>query len=145
MPGAPLTIQFGETCPDAFSPGLWLNRSSVSRSSTCRSPSGSRQPTRLIGVLRNDQRDKGPEALATERGWLLDGMADAHKYNAEGRPVIYGEPELVYAMTRICCENGVVPVVIASGSGNSRLAQCLEPVLSGVDEHPGIPRRDGLC
>ncbi len=108
MPGAPLTIQFGGTCPDALSPGLWLNRSSASRSSTCLFPSAWKQPT---GSSRPSDTISGtevPESLATERGWLLDGMADAHKFNAEGRPVIYGEPELVYALTRICCENGAV-------------------------------------
>ena len=26
MPGAPLTIQFGMTCPDEFSPGLFLEK-----------------------------------------------------------------------------------------------------------------------
>lgn len=136
MPGAPLTIQFGETCPDALSPGLWLNREFGVPLVNLPLPIGLEATDQLIGVLRNISGKKGPEALANERGWLLDGMADAHKFNAEGRPVIYGEPELVYSITRICCENGAVPAVIASGSGNSRLAQCLEPVLSGVEEPP---------
>ncbi len=62
----------------------------------------------------------------------------AHKYNAEGRPVIYGEPELVYAFTRICCENGAAPVVIASGTKNSQLAEMLAPVLADFDDQPVI-------
>ena len=57
-----------------------------------------------------------PQELRTERGWLQDGMADAHKFNAEGKPVVYGEPELVYALARTCIENGAYPAVIATGS-----------------------------
>jgi nitrogenase molybdenum-iron protein NifN len=136
MPGAPLTIQFGETCPDELSPGLWLNREFGVPLINLPLPIGLEANDRFIDVLGNISGTTIPETLATERGWLLDGMADAHKFNAEGRPVIYGEPELVYAMTRICNENGAVPAVIASGSGNSRLAHCLEPVLSGVEESP---------
>jgi nitrogenase molybdenum-iron protein NifN len=90
----------------------------------------------FLEILLKITGRKMPEALSVERGWLLDGMADAHKFNAEGRPVIYGEPELVNAVTRICLENGTVPAVIATGSGNSRLAATLEPLLNDLEEHP---------
>jgi nitrogenase molybdenum-iron protein NifN len=136
MPGAPLTIQFGETCPDALSPGLWLNREFGVPLVNLPLPIGLEATDRFIDILHTISGIEVPKSLATERGWLLDGMADAHKFNAEGRPAIYGEPELVYAVTRICCENGAVPAVIASQSGNNRLAQCLRPVLSGVEETP---------
>jgi nitrogenase molybdenum-iron protein NifN len=136
MPGAPLTIQFGETCPDALSPGLWLNREFGVPLVNLPLPIGLEATDWFIDTLHTIGGIEVPKSLVTERGWLLDGMADAHKFNAEGRSVIYGEPELVYAVTRICCENGVVPAVIASGSGNDRLARCLETVLSGVEETP---------
>ncbi|MDD5186878.1 MAG: nitrogenase component 1 [Methanoregula sp.] len=136
MPGAPFTIQFGETCPDALSPGLWLNKKFGVPLISLPLPVGLEATDQFLKILQEFIGREIPESLATERGWLLDGMADAHKYNAEGRPVIYGDPELVYALTRCCCENGAVPAVIASGSGNSRLALCLEPLLAGLDEQP---------
>jgi len=136
MPGAPFTIQFGETCPDALSPGLWLNKKFGVPLISLPLPVGLEATDQFLKILQEFIGREIPESLATERGWLLDGMADAHKYNAEGRPVIYGEPELVYALTRCCCENGAVPAVIASGSDNSRLALCLEPLLAGLDEQP---------
>nr|WP_321349601.1 nitrogenase component 1 [uncultured Methanoregula sp.] len=138
MPGAPLTIQFGETCPDELSPGLWLQQEYGVPLVNLPLPIGLQATDRLMELLQKLSGRSLPESLATERGWLLDGMADAHKYNAEGRPVIYGEPELVYAMTRVCAENGADPAVIASGTRNSRLSLCLEPLLAGLDEQPVI-------
>jgi uncharacterized Fe-S cluster-containing radical SAM superfamily protein len=54
-------------------------------------------------------------------------MIDGHKYCAEGRAAIFGEPEFVYSMTRLCCENGTVPVVAATGS----VCPLLKPALEG--------------
>jgi nitrogenase molybdenum-iron protein NifN len=136
MPGAPITIQFGETCPDEFSPGLWLQQEFDVPLVNLPLPIGIEATDRFLELLQKISGRSLPESLATERGWLLDGMADAHKYMAEGRAVIYGEPEHVYAMTRVCTENGAAPVVIASGTRNSRLVHCLEPLLTELDQQP---------
>jgi nitrogenase molybdenum-iron protein NifN len=77
-----------------------------------------------------------PEILALERGWLLDAMADSHKYNAEGRPAVYGEPELVYAFIALCAENGAAPAVIASGTQIALLKDLTAPLLQDADEQP---------
>ena len=42
-------------------------------------------------------------------------MIDSHKYNAEGRAAIFGEPDFVYSTARMMLENGVMPVLIATG------------------------------
>jgi nitrogenase molybdenum-iron protein NifN len=136
MPGAPLTIQFGETCPDEFSPGFWLQREYEVPLINLPLPIGIEATDRFLHTLQKISGRGLPERLGLERGWLLDGMADAHRYNAEGRAVVYGEPELVYAMVRLCTENGILPAVIASGSGNSRLTTCIEPLVTDLDEQP---------
>ncbi|MFA4859458.1 nitrogenase component 1 [Methanoregula sp.] len=138
MPGAPLTIQFGATCPDHLSPGLWLEQEYNVPLVTLPLPVGVEAADQFLLLLEKTSGHSRPEALRNERGWLLDAMADAHKHNAEGRAVIYGEPELVYALTRACTENGIAPVVIASGTRTSRLAACLEPLLAGLDEQPVV-------
>jgi predicted Fe-Mo cluster-binding NifX family protein len=43
-------------------------------------------------------------------------MVDAHKYCAQGRAAVFGEPDFVLAAVRLCCENGIVPVLAATGS-----------------------------
>lgn len=138
MPGAPLTIQFGMTCQPAHSPGLYLEQQFGVRVVNLPIPIGLENTDLFIAALSSFSGRPVPEELALERGRLLDGMADAHKYNAEGRPVIYGEPELVYALTGTCIENGAEPVVIASGSPNSRLKEVIQPMLAEIPVQPVI-------
>jgi nitrogenase molybdenum-iron protein NifN len=136
MPGARATIQFGLTCPDDLSPGLYLQKQFGVPLITLPLPIGLQNTDQLMETLQRLSGRPLPEILALERGWLLDGMADSHKYNAEGRPVIYGEPELVNACVSLCLENGAVPAVIASGTKNSRLEEVLIPQLADADEAP---------
>ena len=138
MPGAPLTIQFGLTSLDFHSPGKFLEDQIGVPLVNLPLPIGVEAVDRFIDTLRGLTYGSVPDQLALERGWLLDAMADSHKYNAEGRPVIYGEPELVYAFTRVCTENGAPPVVIASGTKNSKLSEMLGPVFADVDDRPVI-------
>ena len=58
-------------------------------------------------------------------------MIDSHKYNFQGRSAVFGEPELVYAMARTCAENGVFPVVAATGSRNSGMVTLLRTEAAG--------------
>jgi nitrogenase molybdenum-iron protein NifN len=136
MPGAPLTILFGMTCPQPLSPGLFLEEKFGVRLVNLPIPFGLGNTDQFIAALSSFTGKPIPGQLALERGWLLDGMADAHKYNAAGRPVIYGEPELVYALTGTCIENGAEPVVIASGSPHSRLRELLGPITAGLMQQP---------
>jgi len=136
MPGAPATIQFGLTCPDSLSPGLYLQEEYGVPLVNLPLPIGLKNTDLFIRILAKLNGSSVPEILSLERGWLLDGMADSHKFNADGRPVIYGEPELVYALSMLCAENGAAPVVIASGTKNSLLARQLAPVLDNPDEIP---------
>ncbi len=136
MPGARATVQFGETCPDDLSPGLYLKQQYGVPLINLPLPIGLQNTDRLMETLQRLSGRQLPETLALERGWLLDGMADSHKYNADGRPVIYGEPELVYACTSLCMENGATPAVIASGTHTSRLGEVLRPLLADADEEP---------
>lgn len=136
MPGAPVTIQFGQTCPDALSPGLYLEQQFGVRLINLPIPIGLDNVDQFIAALSGISGNTVPHSLALERGWLMDGMADAHKCNAEGRPVIYGEPELVLALTCVCVENGAEPAVIASGSPHSTLRQRLIPILADLAEQP---------
>lgn len=140
MSGAPVTIQFGLTCEESISPGHYLEENFGVPLINLPLPIGIGNTDMFMDALGRITGKKMPESLAYERGWLIDAMADSHKYNASARPVIYGEPELVYAYTSLCLENGSVPSVIASGSVHSRLVPALDRLLEDADcdERPVI-------
>ncbi|MFA5268562.1 MAG: nitrogenase component 1 [Methanoregula sp.] len=138
MSGARATIQFGLTCPDNLSPGLLLEQEYGVPLHNLPLPIGLQNMDRLVETLEKLSGRSLPDILGLERGWLLDGMADSHKFNADGRPIVYGEPELVYAFSSICVENGAVPVVIASGTKSNRLAGMLTTLLVDADEQPVV-------
>jgi nitrogenase molybdenum-iron protein NifN len=138
MAGAVATIQFGLTCPDSLSPGLYLQQEHGVPLINLPLPIGLENTDMFLEALKDLGGGPIPEQLELERGWLLDAMADSHKYNAEGRPVIYGEPELAYAYAGACMENGAVPAVVASGTQNSKLAARLGFLLAAADEAPAI-------
>ena len=136
MGGASASIQFGRTCPDNISPGAFLEGEFGVPLFNLALPIGLENTDLFLRTLQELTGKPIPEGLALERGWLLDAMADSHKYNAEGRPAIYGEPELVYAFTALCAENGAVPAVIASGTQIARLKELTAPLLQDADEQP---------
>jgi nitrogenase molybdenum-iron protein NifN len=140
MTGAHATIQFGLTCPDELSPGLYLEREHGVPLISLPLPIGLENTDRFILALQQIGGRPMPDSLALERGWLLDGMADAHKYSARGLPVIYGEPELVYAFAGLCLENGATPAVLATGAKSGELIARLKLLLAeaGTDEMPAI-------
>jgi len=76
--------------------------------------------------------DKTVASLARERARYLDAMVDSHKYAAAVRAVIYGEPDFVYAATRMCVEVGIFPVVVATGSRCEQLSNLLTPEIEPV-------------
>ncbi|MEL4106921.1 nitrogenase cofactor biosynthesis protein NifB [Oscillospiraceae bacterium WX1] len=73
-----------------------------------------------------------PPTLEKERGRLLDAMVDAHKYCAEGRAAVFGEPDFVYSVTRFCAEIGLVPRLAATGSVSPALRERLQEALDAA-------------
>jgi nitrogenase molybdenum-iron protein NifN len=136
MGGAKATIQFGLTCPEELSPGRLLEKDYGVPLINLPLPIGMVNTDRFVHELRELSGEQVPEQLELERGWLLDAMADSHKFNAEGRPAVYGEPELVLALTSMCAENGAPPPVIATGSNIDGLRDLVQPLLKSADRAP---------
>lgn len=132
MSGAVATLQFGITAGDELSPGKYLEDQFGVPLYNLPIPMGVENTDLFIKALCEITGAVIPDSIAAERGRLLDAMVDSHKYNFQGRSVIFGEPELVYAVSKTCLENGVFPVVIATGSFNSKLIELLQPELEAV-------------
>jgi nitrogenase molybdenum-iron protein alpha/beta subunit len=67
-----------------------------------------------------------------ERGRFLDAMIDSHKYNAEARVAIYGEPDFVYSTVRMCVENGIMPMITATGTKCPELKELIEQEIQSL-------------
>ncbi|WP_371374081.1 nitrogenase component 1 [Sporomusa aerivorans] len=117
MSGARATIELGVTVPGSVSPGKYLADTFGVPLYTVPIPIGIENTDVFMAALEAISGKKRPVDIETERGRLIDAMIDSHKYNFYGRSAIFGDPELVYAVTRTCLENGVRPVVVTGDKG----------------------------
>lgn len=143
MAGAKATIEMAVVTDEALSPGKYLQDTFGVPLYKVPVLIGLENTDAFCAALEQISGQKTPEHLQIERGRLLDGMIDSHKYNFLGRSVVFGEPELVYAISRTCLENGVFPVVVATGSNNTALKARLEAELAGnVPEYAFLNETD---
>lgn len=125
MAGARATVEFGSCVPAALSPGAWLEEQYGVPLYRLTLPIGLKNTDALLAALCEITRRELPEALNAERGRLLDAMIDAHKFNAEGRAAVFGDPETAYAAAALCAENGIKPAVVATGTRNDAFADAI--------------------
>ncbi len=64
-----------------------------------------------------------PGKYESQRGRLLDTLADVHKYLAGVRVALYGDSDLALGLTRFLCEAGAVPAIVATGSCSTRFEE----------------------
>lgn len=115
MAGAKVTVELSAFLSEEASPGRYLQERFGTPLVRLALPCGLRGMDALLKALV-DCGGTYTEALKKARARYVDAMIDSHKYNGEGRAAVFGEPDFVYAAARLCCENGVVPVVAATGS-----------------------------
>ncbi len=129
MSEARATIEMGQMTPLNLSPGQYLKEVFDVPLYRCPLPIGLEGTDLFIDALCKITQQEVPEDLSKARGRMLDAMIDSHKLNREGRVVIYGNPELIFAVSHLCIENGLEPVVIATGADPSAIKEQLEPLL----------------
>jgi nitrogenase molybdenum-iron protein NifN len=116
MGGAAAIIEMALAVDDAISPGYFLKEKFGMPLFRIPVPIGLENCDIFYDLLSELSGKEVPLKLKKERGRLLDAMIDAHKYNSEIKTVIFGEPELSYSITTTCIENGIKPVVVATGT-----------------------------
>jgi len=122
MAGAKLTIEFSEFTDEKDSPAEFLKNAYGVPLVKLPLPSGIRGMEKLIDTLTEAGGVLSEEAKK-ERGRYLDAMVDSHKHCAEARAAVFGEPDFVTAMIRLCDENGIFPVLAATGSVSAKLRE----------------------
>lgn len=132
------TIEMGMTIDEEDSPGLYLKETFGVPLYKCGIPIGLRNTDEFLALIEIISGKQLPESFNTEKGRYIDAMIDNHKYNGEARALIYGEPELVLAIVKTCCENGILPKIIATGSKNNRFRNLLDNEVKDLSEKPII-------
>jgi len=131
MAGARCTLELTTFATAELSPAEYLEETYGVPYRRLSLPIGLRDTDALMHALK-ELGGKVTNTIRAERGRYLDAMVDSHKYNAEGRAAIFGEPDFVYSMTRLCTENGIMPVLVATGAKCSALAEKVTPDLEQV-------------
>ena len=132
MAGAKATLELSTFVNDSYSPGKYLMENYGVPYTKLNLPVGLRDTDAFVKVLCELTGKPVPDSINEERARYLDAMIDSHKYNAEGRAVIFGEPDFVYSMTRLCSENGMMPVVTAVGTKCPKLKEMLKEDIQDV-------------
>ncbi len=127
------SIEFGSVLTDDQSAGAWLASTYHVPYHQLPLPIGVRASDAFFEVMEDVTGRPTPEKHLNERGRLLDAYADGHKYVSEARAVVYGEEDLVVAMTAFLREIGIIPVLCASGGRSGKLRKALERLMPDID------------
>jgi nitrogenase molybdenum-iron protein NifN len=131
MGGAAATFEFGTTL-DSRTAGKFLEERFGAPLHRMGIPIGLRETDVFFDALEQLSGRDCPEKHVLERGRLVDSYVDAHKYLFGKRAVVYGEEDLVVALTSFLTEVGITPVLCASGGRSGRLKPAIERVTAGM-------------
>ncbi len=136
MGGAAFTIEISSFTEENPSVAEYLFEEHQVPYEKCNMPVSLRDNDTLIRLLAKLSGKEIPAKLKKERGRFLDAMIDAHKYNGEARAAVYGEPDFVYSTVRLCVENGILPILVATGSKcPSIIAKLTEEIKEVADRY----------
>ncbi len=130
MSGAVATLELGGPVEDKMSPGVWLKDTFDVPVVKLPIPIGLANVDKFIQALTIATGKDIPLPLQRERGLLMDAMIDAHKLSFQLRPVLFGDPEMVHALSGLCAENGMFPSVAATGGGSEIWRESIRKLLS---------------
>jgi len=106
-------------------------------------PIGIKESDKFFELLETLTEQPRPEKYEDERRRLVDAYADGHKYVFEKKVILYGEEDLVVAMTAFLREIGMMPVLCASGGKSGQLKQRIIELIPDLEEL-GIKVREGV-
>jgi nitrogenase molybdenum-iron protein NifN len=131
MGRASATIEFGRTLNDKTGGAVLAGKHGVERL-VMGTPIGIGESDVFFAALSSLSGQPIPAKHTAERGRLVDSYIDCHKYVFGKKAIIYGEEDLVVALTAFLAEIGVVPVLCASGGKSGKLAAAIQAVTGEI-------------
>jgi nitrogenase molybdenum-iron protein NifN len=109
------------------SAGFELHKKFGTHLETIGTPIGIEATDRFLNILAQISGKEIPDEYIFTRKRCIDSYIDAHKYLSGVRTVIYGDEDMVPAITSFCCEIGLKPVLCASeGPIAKEIEKCIE-------------------
>ncbi len=140
---AKASIEFSSTLEASKSAAEYLEEAfGIPKHRLCL-PIGIKESDKFFDLLETLTGKKLPEKYEDERRRLVDAYADGHKYVFEKKVILYGEEDLVIAMTVFLREIGMVPVLCASGGKSGLMKKRIAELVPDMDEL-GIKVREGV-
>ncbi|MDA8443244.1 MAG: nitrogenase molybdenum-iron protein subunit beta [Peptococcaceae bacterium] len=113
-----LTLALGSFA--STDPAHQLERKCKVPALTLKTPIGIKATDELLMALRQSFVQEIPAELATERGQLVDVMTDTHFHFHGKKVAIFGDPDVVIALTEFVLSLGMVPIHVLTGTpGNA--------------------------
>lgn len=94
-------------------------------------PVGVNFTDKLVMSLRKQAVQEVPKELDAERGRLVDLMMDVSAYTYKKKVAIYGDPDVVYALTSLCLELGMVPKYVITGTPKTEFERMTNELIDG--------------
>ncbi|QAZ67164.1 nitrogenase component 1 [Solidesulfovibrio carbinolicus] len=136
MSGSLGSIECGRASHVAESAGANLERRFGVKNLRVGIPVGIRESDAFFAALEDLTGIPTPKKYQDERGRLVDAYVDGHKYVAGKRAIVYGEEDLVIAMTAFLAEIGVKPILCATGATCKNFKAQLAAVTEGLLPEP---------
>lgn len=95
-------------------------------------PIGIRETDKFFQLLSSVSDKSIPAKYEKQRGRLVDLYIDGHKYVSGKKAIIYGEEDLVIALTAFIAEIGIKPLLCATGGESGKLKDTLQNVLGDM-------------
>lgn len=93
-------------------------------------PIGIRATDRFITALSRAGNTTVPESITTERGRLIDMIADMSNYLHGKRVALFGDPDMLTPLVEFLLDLDMRPVYITSGTPGKRFEAAMEKLLS---------------
>jgi len=134
MGNSGLSLEFGLALNEADSAAAWLAEHRGVKRLTQGPPVGVAACDAFFEELRVLTGKELPKALLAERGRLIDAYADGHKYVSGKRAAVYGEADLVAALSLFLMEIGITPVVCAAGGPVNAFTDVMKGLIPEFEE-----------
>jgi len=139
-------LTFTACLPDAMLPGAALQQKFATERYEMPVPIGIEATDNLMNRLSAMAGLSIPATIKAERARLIDAYVDGHKITSGKRVAVYGDAEMVIAMTAFLREIGLIPVLCAAGGKATGFEAALRRNVAGLPEdviiHDGVDFAD---